>query len=61
MRKLFNYTFSGTIDKDYTGNVKIQLLNMTDQDFLIQKGDKIGQGIIERIQECQLVLVKVRK
>ena len=48
------------IDADYTGEVKIILVNLSDQDDKVQKGDKIAQLIVERIMDEEIVLVKER-
>ena len=37
----------GVIDGDYRGNVGIILFNHSDQDFLINRGDRIAQLIPE--------------
>jgi len=37
------------IDSDYTGEIKVVLANMSDQDYQIQKGDRIAQLITEKI------------
>jgi len=42
---------AGVIDSDYTSEVKLVLANMSDQDYRIQKGDRIAQLIMERIVE----------
>lgn len=40
----------GTIDADYRGEIKIILVNHSKQAFVIEKGDRIAQGV------CQLCL-----
>ncbi|XP_065220509.1 deoxyuridine 5'-triphosphate nucleotidohydrolase-like isoform X2 [Planococcus citri] len=40
---------AGVIDEDYRGNVGVVLFNHSDQDFIIQKGDRVAQLICERI------------
>jgi len=40
---------AGVIDSDYTGEIKVVLANMSDQDYQIQKGDRIAQLITEKI------------
>jgi len=42
---------AGVIDTDYTGEMKVVLANMSDQDYQIQKGDRIAQLIAEEIVE----------
>jgi len=42
---------AGVIDSDYTGEIKVVLVNMSDQDHRIKKGDRIAQLITEKIVE----------
>lgn len=48
----------GTIDADYRGEVQVLLINLSDQDFQINNGDRIAQMIVaryEHVEEFQLV------
>ena len=36
----------GTIDCDYRGEVKVPLINLGQEDFIIQRGDRIAQMVI---------------
>jgi dUTP pyrophosphatase len=38
----------GTIDADYRGEVKIILVNLSDQDFVVRDGERIAQMVIAR-------------
>jgi len=38
----------GTIDADYRGEIKILLINHSDQSFLIQDGERIAQMVIAK-------------
>ena len=38
----------GTIDTDYRGEIKVILINLSDQDFMIHNGDRICQMVIQR-------------
>lgn len=40
---------AGIVDQDYTGPVKVLLINNSKTDFEVKKGDRIAQGIFERI------------
>lgn len=40
---------AGVVDRDYTGNIKIVLFNHDNVDYLLEKGDKVAQFIVERI------------
>ena len=39
----------GVIDSDYTGHCKVILYNFSDNPFVIKKGDRIAQLILEKI------------
>lgn len=39
----------GTIDSDYRGELKIILINLGDQDFTINNGDRIAQIVISNV------------
>jgi dUTP pyrophosphatase len=49
--------FAGVIDSDYTGTIKVILMNNGKEDFDIKKGDRIAQMIYERIYKPTLVQV----
>jgi len=48
---------AGVIDRDYTGEVKVVLFNHGDEDFVIKKGDRIAQLVIEKIEMPEVKLV----
>jgi len=39
----------GTIDSDYRGEIKIILFNFSDEDFVIKRGDRIGQLVLAEV------------
>lgn len=41
----------GTIDSDYRGELKVLLVNLSDQPFTIQDGDRIAQLVIASYQK----------
>jgi dUTP pyrophosphatase len=38
----------GTIDADYRGEIKVLLVNLSDQDFTIADGERIAQMVVAR-------------
>lgn len=38
----------GTIDADYRGEIKVIMVNLSDQEFLVKDGERIAQMIISR-------------
>lgn len=39
----------GTIDSDYRGEIKVILINHSQEDFCIKQGDRIAQAVINEI------------
>jgi len=52
--------FAGVIDSDYTGTIKVILMNNGDEDFNVKKGDRIAQMIYERIYKPDLTTILER-
>ncbi len=44
----------GTIDSDYRGEIKVILVNLGDEDFQVNKGDRIAQIIAAPVQRANL-------
>jgi dUTP pyrophosphatase len=49
----------GTIDSDYRGEIKIILINLSNETFIIQHGERIAQMIIQPVTKAEWELVKV--
>ena len=47
-----------TIDSDYRGEIKVALINLSNEDFLIKNGDRIAQMIIARFEKAELISVE---
>ena len=45
----------GTIDADYRGEVKVLLVNLGSDTFLIQRGDRIAQAVIAPVTHVDIV------
>lgn len=48
----------GTIDADYRGEVKILLINLSNEDFTINNGERIAQMVIAKHETAEIVEVK---
>jgi len=48
----------GTIDSDYRGIIKVILINLGEKEFIIQRGDRIAQLIIQKVFLPDFKLVK---
>jgi dUTP pyrophosphatase len=44
----------GTIDSDYRGEIKVILINHSDTDFTIKKGDRIAQMVFAAVYSVEL-------
>ena len=49
----------GTIDADYRGEIKILLINLSTEDFVINHGDRIAQMVIAAHEQAEWVEVDV--
>ena len=43
----------GTIDSDYRGEVKIPLINLSREDFILKRGERIAQMIVAPYRQCE--------
>ena len=48
----------GTIDADYRGEVGVVLINLSQEDFVINDGERIAQMVIARHEQGDLVVVE---
>ena len=44
----------GTIDSDYRGEIKIIIINLGKDDFIIQTGDRIAQLVVSKVYKANL-------
>ena len=49
----------GTIDADYRGEVGVILINLGQEDFVINDGERIAQMVIARYEQAELLAVEV--
>jgi dUTP pyrophosphatase len=48
----------GTIDADYRGEIKVILVNLSNENFVIRNGERICQMIISKHESAELIEVK---
>jgi dUTP pyrophosphatase len=48
----------GTIDADYRGEIKIALINHSNEDFVIKNGDRIAQMVISKYEQISFSLTE---
>ncbi len=49
----------GTIDADYRGEIKVILVNLSSEDFIINDGERIAQMIIAKVEKAVWVEVEI--
>jgi len=49
----------GTIDADYRGEIGVLLINLGQEDFIINDGERIAQMVIARHEQADFTLVEV--
>jgi dUTP pyrophosphatase len=47
----------GTIDSDYRGEIKVILVNLSKEEFVIQDGERIAQVIISKHEKAEWIAV----
>ena len=45
----------GTIDADYRGEVKVLLVNFSNDDFIVEDGERVAQMIVARHEKAQWI------
>lgn len=48
----------GTIDSDYRGEIKVILTNFGKQNFVVNRGDRIAQFVITKVEKVEIVEVE---
>lgn len=49
----------GTIDADYRGEIKVILINLSNDDFFIKSGDRIAQLIFSKVEHIEFESVEI--
>ena len=44
----------GTIDSDYRGEIKVLMINLGEEEFLVERGDRIAQIVFAPVSEVEL-------
>lgn len=45
----------GTIDADYRGEVGVILVNLSDEDFIVEDGERIAQLVVAKCEQAEFV------
>ena len=49
----------GTIDADYRGEIGVILINLSNEDFVVEDGERVAQMIIARHEQSEFIPVNV--
>lgn len=47
----------GTVDSDYTGEIKVILINLGNEDYTVNSGDRIAQLVLAPVVQAKFVIV----
>lgn len=47
----------GTIDEDYRGEVCVPVINLSNEEYTIQSGERIAQMIIAKVEKAKIIVV----
>lgn len=47
----------GTVDADYRGEIKVILINLGSEPFIINNGDRIAQMVIQKVEQIEWIEV----
>lgn len=50
-------TLGGVIDSGYRGEVKVGVVNLSDEVYILEEGNKIAQMIIQKKETCDIIEV----
>ena len=48
----------GVVDSDYRGEVKVGLINLSDNEYTVKNGDRIAQMVVAPVVQCNFQVVK---
>ncbi|NLJ72613.1 MAG: dUTP diphosphatase [Syntrophomonadaceae bacterium] len=47
----------GTIDADYRGEIKVIVINLGNDEYLLNRGERIAQMVFTKVEQANLILV----
>lgn len=47
-------TLGGVFDSNYTGEYQVGLINLSQEDFVIEKGQKVAQVLIQKVEKPEI-------
>lgn len=49
----------GTVDADYRGEVGVLLINLSQEDFIVENGERIAQMVVARHEKVEFEIVEI--
>lgn len=56
-KKLIIPNSVGVIDSDYRGEIKVPLLNLSNEEVTLMEGQRVAQGLLVKAKQCRLLKV----
>lgn len=50
-------TLAGVVDAGYRGEVKVGMINLSTEDYVISMGHKVAQMLIQKVERAEITLV----
>lgn len=50
-------TMGGVVDSGYRGEVKVIIINLSDQNFVVKKHTKVAQMLIKKVERAEIEMV----
>lgn len=48
-------TLGGVVDSQYRGEIKVGIINLSKEDFVFEKGQKVAQMLIQKVEQIDLL------
>ncbi|NCA85636.1 MAG: dUTP diphosphatase [Clostridia bacterium] len=48
----------GTIDADYRGEIKVVIINLSNDEFVLNDGERIAQMVINKVEQAEWVMAE---
>ena len=48
------HVLAGVVDSGYRGEIKVVMINLSKEDYKIEKHDKVAQMLIQPVQSCEI-------
>lgn len=50
-------TLGGVVDASYRGEVMVGMINLSDETYVFERGNKVAQMVIQKVEHCEIEVV----